>query len=152
MEKHLKRCAKRPQTSIENGSSDADERMSMMEENLMFMRKSLNEEIQMRHEIIDELGSLKRRNQVRNVNEKWDRKLYGKFSFLDYRRVDSKSQWGVKFAAEKDRRGERVEKVRNEGLEWGFRKLAEGVPGKDIKKSCEESLEDSEGTLNLKSF
>lgn len=42
----------------------AAERLLSVEEDLKFLRKALNEEIQMRHEIIGELGSLKRRNQV----------------------------------------------------------------------------------------
>lgn len=75
MEKHLTVCAKRPKTSITNGVKSeavpdvASERILMMEENLMFLRKSLNEEIQMRHEMIEELGSLKRRNQVREASK-----------------------------------------------------------------------------------
>lgn len=70
MEKHLTVCAKRPKTSIPNGAktiADSEfsvDRISMMEENLVFLRKSLNEEIQMRHDMIEELGGLKRRNQV----------------------------------------------------------------------------------------
>lgn len=69
MDKHLKVCSKRPQASIQNGlqrenSEMSNDKMSMLEENLMFLRKSLNEEIQMRHDMIEELGSLKKRNQV----------------------------------------------------------------------------------------
>ena len=63
MDKHLKVCSKRPQINGLNGDFN-DEKLSVMEENLMFLRKSLNEEIQMRHEMIGELGNLKKRNQV----------------------------------------------------------------------------------------
>lgn len=70
MEKHLKVCAKRPQALVQNGmrrdvdSTAENGKMSMLEDNLTFLRKSLNEEIQMRHDMIEELGSLKKRNQV----------------------------------------------------------------------------------------
>lgn len=69
MDKHLKVCSKRSQPQNEEKKKEIDddiatERLSSMEENLLFLRKALNEEIQMRHDIIGELGSLKRRNQV----------------------------------------------------------------------------------------
>lgn len=70
MEKHLKVCVKRPQAPVQNGlRRDVDSiaengKLSMLEDNLTFLRKSLNEEIQMRHDMIEELGSLKKRNQV----------------------------------------------------------------------------------------
>lgn len=71
MEKHLKVCSKRSQPgTMQNGGKTtldaelATERLLSVEEDLMFLRKALNEEIQMRHDIIGELGSLKRRNQV----------------------------------------------------------------------------------------
>lgn len=53
----------------ETDADMATERLSSMEENLMFLRKALNEEIQMRHDIIGELGSLKKRNQVCILND-----------------------------------------------------------------------------------
>lgn len=70
MDKHLTVCMKRSAKNPLNrqkSESDAEmavERLLLVEENLMSLRKSLNEEIQMRHEMIGELGSLKRRNQV----------------------------------------------------------------------------------------
>lgn len=68
MDKHLKSCTKRELTTAQlNSTQDAEimvERVSSMEENLTFLRKSLNEEIQMRHDMIVELGHLKKRNQV----------------------------------------------------------------------------------------
>lgn len=71
MDKHLKVCSKRE--VLQNGNNkpqDSDmiaERLAIVEENLMFLRKSLNDEIQMRLDLISEFGSLKRRNQVRVV-------------------------------------------------------------------------------------
>jgi hypothetical protein len=68
MDKHLKNCAKRdlaPQFSpTRDDAVLVGERLASMEENLTFLRKSLNEEIQMRHDMIGELGHLKKRNQV----------------------------------------------------------------------------------------
>lgn len=74
MDKHLKVCTKRSQPINEEKKTETDadmttERLSSMEENLMFLRKALNEEIQMRHDVIGELGSLKRRNQVCIVSD-----------------------------------------------------------------------------------
>lgn len=76
MDKHLTVCAKRPNPSTPNdvpkiiaASEFSDQRILMMEENLIFLRKSLNEEIQMRHDMIEELGGLKRRNQVRKFRK-----------------------------------------------------------------------------------
>lgn len=62
MERHLKFCTKR----IKNGTEDSDNdtRISLLEENLMHLRKILNEEIKMRHNVIVDLGDLKRHNQV----------------------------------------------------------------------------------------
>lgn len=68
MDKHLKVCARRSGKTPVNGQLNdgemAVERLLLMEENVTSLRKSLNEEIQMRHDMIGELGSLKRRNQV----------------------------------------------------------------------------------------
>lgn len=66
MERHLKSCAKRIKNSNENKENDMDTdmRISLLEENLMHLRKMLNEEIKMRHEVIVDLGDLKRHNQV----------------------------------------------------------------------------------------
>lgn len=69
MDKHLKVCLKRGHPPLNGQTKDIDtelgvERLSAVEESLIFLRKSLNEEIQMRHDIIGELGSLKKRNQV----------------------------------------------------------------------------------------
>lgn len=68
MDEHLKVCSKRGLQKGQRVVSDrelAAERLASVEENLMFLRKALNEEIQMRHDVIGELGSLKRRNQVK---------------------------------------------------------------------------------------
>jgi hypothetical protein len=72
IDKHLKVCSRRSQVTQNGHKSETNaelipERLSMIEENLMFLRKSLNEEIQMRLEVIGELGSLKRRNQVKFI-------------------------------------------------------------------------------------
>lgn len=70
MDKHLTVCTKRnSRNPLNRQKSEADaelavERLSLIEENLTSLRKSLNEEIQMRLEMIGEFGSLKRRNQV----------------------------------------------------------------------------------------
>jgi len=67
MESHVKNCVKREEKSVpaQNGSDDIqNERLMAIEENLTFLRKSLNEEIRMRYEMIGELGHLKKRNQV----------------------------------------------------------------------------------------
>lgn len=69
MDKHLMVCPKRSQFPMNGGKKEGlseidSKRLSAIEENLMLMRKALNEEIQMRHDVIGELGNLKRRNQV----------------------------------------------------------------------------------------
>lgn len=69
MDQHVKTCPKRSSMILNGIQSDIDlatlgERLSLIDENLSSMRKALNEEIQMRHEIIGELGGLKRQNQV----------------------------------------------------------------------------------------
>lgn len=67
MDKHVKSCVKRDEKSVltPNVSDDIqNERLMAIEENLTFLRKSLNEEIRMRHDMIVELGHLKKRNQV----------------------------------------------------------------------------------------
>lgn len=66
MDKHLTVCTKRNQVGQKKEVlSDMDSRrLSSVEENLTLMRKALNEEIQMRHDVIGELGNLKKRNQV----------------------------------------------------------------------------------------
>lgn len=70
MDKHLKVCSKRSSKPFPNGlksETDAEmavERLLSVEESLIMLRKSLNEEIQMRHDLIGELGTLKKRNQV----------------------------------------------------------------------------------------
>lgn len=74
MEQHFTICAKREKPTQGRCHDDCDkervvERLSLIEENLMFLRKSLNEEIQMRLEVIGELGALKRRNQVNFDND-----------------------------------------------------------------------------------
>lgn len=66
MDKHLKFCVIRDSKSP-NGikdSSQFNDRLSTMEEDLMYLRKELNEEIKMRYELISDLGHLKKRNQV----------------------------------------------------------------------------------------
>lgn len=69
MDKHVVVCSKR--TSPEPMESKSDEslmseRLSLIEENLMFLRKTVNGEIKMRNDIIGDLGNIKKRNQVRN--------------------------------------------------------------------------------------
>lgn len=69
MDKHLTVCPKRSQFPLSGQKKEAlseidSRRLSSIEENLTLMRKALNEEIQMRHDVIGELGNLKRRNQV----------------------------------------------------------------------------------------
>lgn len=69
MNQHVKTCAKRSSMILNGINSDVDlttlgVRLSQIDENLTSMRKSLNDEIEMRHEIIGELGGLKRQNQV----------------------------------------------------------------------------------------
>lgn len=69
MDKHLTVCPKRGQFPQNGQKKEAlseldNKRLSSIEENLTLMRKALNEEIQMRHDVIGELGNLKRRNQV----------------------------------------------------------------------------------------
>lgn len=48
----------------ELNNDSVNERLMSIEENLTFLRKALNEEIRMRHDMIVELGQLKKRNQV----------------------------------------------------------------------------------------
>lgn len=67
MDNHVKNCVKRDEKSVpvQNVADDIqNERLMSIEENLTFLRKSLNEEIRMRHDLIVELGHLKKRNQV----------------------------------------------------------------------------------------
>jgi hypothetical protein len=68
MDKHIKSCTKRDTTMAPayelNITEHLNQRLVSMEENLTFLRKSLNEEIQMRHDLIVEMGTLKKRNQV----------------------------------------------------------------------------------------
>lgn len=67
MDKHVKSCVKRDEKSIPFPKVSDDiqnERLMAIEENLTFLRKSLNEEIRMRHDMLVELGHLKKRNQV----------------------------------------------------------------------------------------
>ena len=67
MDNHVKNCVKRDEKSVpvQNRADDIqNERLMAIEENLTFLRKSLNEEIRMRHDMIVELGHLKKRNQV----------------------------------------------------------------------------------------
>jgi hypothetical protein len=69
MDTHLRVCSKRGQTKANGAQIEIDleltnERLSSVEESLMSLRKALNEEIQMRHDMIGDLGVLKRRNQV----------------------------------------------------------------------------------------
>lgn len=70
MDKHLSQC---PKQDKQNGLSKKhfhvdvsleERKLALMEENLISLRKSLNEEIEMRHSMIVELGNLKKRNQV----------------------------------------------------------------------------------------
>lgn len=70
MEKHLKFCVIRDSTAP-NGSKDSspsNEKLAAIEENLSYLRKELNEEIRMRYELISDLGTLKKRNQVKASN------------------------------------------------------------------------------------
>lgn len=62
-------------------------RLSLVEENMMMLRKSLNDEIQMRHEMIGELGSLKRRNQV---TDEWTMKVSEVLNLLQKRIEEEK--------------------------------------------------------------
>ena len=66
MEHHFKMCPKNIKNSIDNPENhlDIDTRISLLEENVMHLRKILNEEIKMRHDIVVDLGDLKRNNQV----------------------------------------------------------------------------------------
>jgi hypothetical protein len=80
MEKHLTSCSKRGNTlpigrKVQTESGLRFTQLSAIEENLMSLRKALNEEIQMRHDMIGELGGLKRRNQVRMMTLCSRRKL-----------------------------------------------------------------------------
>lgn len=92
MDKHLRVCSKREQP-IQNGhksQTDSDMaivRLSLVEENMMMLRKSLNDEIQMRHEMIGELGSLKRRNQV---TDEWTMKVSEVLNLLQKRIEEEK--------------------------------------------------------------
>lgn len=85
IDKHKKSCTKRneqPQL-VENGSMDiSNERLSAIEENLTFLRKSLNEEIRMRHDMIVELGHLKKRNQI---TDEWTSKVSEVLNLLQKR-------------------------------------------------------------------
>lgn len=88
MEKHLKVCSKRGHATlpygrkIENESSVVVAQLSSIEENLMSLRRALNEEIQMRHEMLGELGGLKRRNQVSQTQHE---PAVERFSHANYR-------------------------------------------------------------------
>lgn len=130
----MKLCSKRPQATLPNGlknevdSEMTNDKLSMVETNVMFLRKSLNEEIQMRHDMIEELGSLKRRNQVWRVeDENWCVDEIG--LALDYRRVDRESEWSLKFAAEKNRRRKAKSEVRDQRFERCCGWFAEAVSG-----------------------
>lgn len=68
MDKHVKVCSKRTSPVPMESKSDESlmsERLSLIEENLMFLRKTVNGEIQMRNDMIGDLGNIKKRNQVR---------------------------------------------------------------------------------------
>lgn len=95
MDKHLEVCSKRSQLTkndITNSRTNdlhiSSERLSVMEEDLKYLRKALNEEIQMRHTLIGDLGSLKRRNQVNSNCQRERHDLHANFIFVDYRRMD----------------------------------------------------------------
>lgn len=95
MDKHLKTCSKREQTIQiqQNGHKSATDydqtvqRLSLIEENLMMMRKSLNEEIQMRHTMISELGNIQKRNQI---NDEWTIKASEVLNLLQKRIEEEK--------------------------------------------------------------
>lgn len=90
MDRHLKTCPKRepavqPKQNGHDNSSNSDlvvERLALIEENLLTMRKSLNEEIQMRHSMISELGNVKKRNQI---NDEWTAKVSDVLNLLQKR-------------------------------------------------------------------
>lgn len=66
MDKHMKFCVIRDSTAS-NGLKEAslfNDRLNIMEEDLTYLRKELNEELKMRFEMISDLGQLKKRNQV----------------------------------------------------------------------------------------
>lgn len=80
MDQHVKVCPRRSSMILNGIKSDVDlatlgERLTMIDDNLSSLRKALNDEIQMRHDIIGELGSLKRRNQVKFWHVKKDFKF-----------------------------------------------------------------------------
>lgn len=96
MDKHLKVCPKREQALAvqQNGNAknakDPDqalERLSLIEGNLLMMRKSLNEEIQMRLGMISELGNVKKRNQI---NDEWTIKVSEVLNLLQKRIEEEK--------------------------------------------------------------
>lgn len=95
MDKHLKVCPKREhalqvQQNGHKNAKDPDqalERLSLIEDNLLMMRKSLNEEIQMRHSMISELGNVKKRNQI---NDEWTIKVSEVLNLLQKRIEEEK--------------------------------------------------------------
>ncbi len=83
----MKFCVIRDSTAP-NGSKDAssnnEDRLKAMEEDLSYLRRELNEESRMRYELISDLGNLKRRNQVENHFEKgeYHSRIFFLFIFL----------------------------------------------------------------------
>lgn len=70
-----------------NITEHLNQRLVSMEENLTFLRKSLNEEIQMRHDIIVEMGTLKKRNQI---TDEWTTKVSEVLNLLQKRIEEEK--------------------------------------------------------------
>lgn len=69
MEEHLSHCPKRAKPSESPPSNNGDienasVRLSLLEENMVHLRKQFNEEIVMRHQVVSDIGTLKKRNQV----------------------------------------------------------------------------------------
>ncbi|KAL7032129.1 hypothetical protein ACKWTF_007230 [Chironomus riparius] len=90
MDNHVKNCVKRDEKSVpvQNVADDIqNERLMSIEENLTFLRKSLNEEIRMRHDLIVELGHLKKRNQI---TDEWTSKVSEVLNLLQKRIEEEK--------------------------------------------------------------
>ncbi len=67
MEDHILHCRKRlkkAESDVVQNLDVSDVRLSLIEENLVHLREQLNSEIQSRHQLIADLGGLKKRNQV----------------------------------------------------------------------------------------
>ncbi|CRK93097.1 CLUMA_CG006514, isoform A [Clunio marinus] len=99
LENHIKTCTKGENSNkkMHNGIANfqslkdspiiENDRVELIEENLIKLRKSLNEEIQMRHDVIGELGNLKKRNQI---TDEWTVKVSEVLNLLQKRIQEEK--------------------------------------------------------------